>query len=174
MTYRENEHLQKSLEDLISVLNICIEKEQPNDVECVLNSIVSLLSQVPHTQPYCQKLISMFCQKICESVTEKNSMVCLRVLQNLFEGLGVNNQLKYDVYLSLVEIAGNFDKLNLIFDELPKLAQWFNGQTIGIERLQKLYRLLHKALLHNNQGWVNAFVIAFTLSLSLSNTQTEH
>jgi len=152
VSYRENEHLQKSLEDLISVLHICIEKEQSNDVEIVLNSIVSLLIQVPHTQTYCQKLISMFCSKICESVNEKTSMVCLRVLQNLFEGLGVNNSLKYDVYLSLIEIAGNFDKLNLIFDELPKLSQWFNSQTVGIEKLQKLYRLLHKALLQNNQG----------------------
>jgi len=167
VTFRENEHLQKSLEDLISVLHICIEKEQPSDVECVLNSIVSLLIQVPHTQPYCQKLISMFCQKISESVNDKTSMVCLRVLQNLFEGLGVNNLLKYDVYLSLIEIAGNFDKLNLIFDELPKLSQWFNNQSVGIE-LQKLYRLLHKALLQNNHG-----VQASKLMIELLGTYTE-
>ena len=107
---------------------------------------------MPHTQPYCQKLISMFCLKISESVTEKTSMVCLRVLQNLFEGLGINNALKYDVYLSLIEIAANFNKLDLIFDELPKLILWFNNQTVGIEKLQKLYRLLHKSLLQNNQG----------------------
>lgn len=149
--FAEDEQLMKNLQEIIAVLDVCVSKEQPIDVERVLNSIVSLLIQVPHTNPACQTLISSFLERIWASVNERTALVCLRVLQNLFEGLGSNSQLKYDVYLSLLQISGRCNRISLVFDEVPKLATWLNVESVGIEKVQRLYRLLHKILLQNKQ-----------------------
>ena len=131
---------------------MCVKNEQPSDVESVLNSIVSLLIQVPHTNPTCHQLITIFCERVLNSVKERTALVCLRVLQNLFEGLGTNSVLKYDVYFSLLQIAGRCNRVSLVFDEVLKLNMWLNVESVGIEKVQRLYRNLHKILLQNKQG----------------------
>lgn len=84
------------------VLDIYVLKEQPSDVESLLNSIVFFLIQIPHIIPICRQLITSFRGRLLASVIERIALVWLRVLQNLLEGLGTNIALKYDVYLSLL------------------------------------------------------------------------
>ncbi|RWS08227.1 eukaryotic translation initiation factor 3 subunit M-like protein [Dinothrombium tinctorium] len=139
----------KDLEQIIGVCDYCFNEEKDSDVECVLNSIVSLLIQVPATSPDCHQLITSFCDKLLNA--NKWGNVCFRVLQNLFEGIQIN-LLRYDVYVTLVKIAAKTNQIHLVYDDMSKLKQWFNANTVGIEKVQCLLRLLHEVLLKEKQS----------------------
>jgi len=67
-------------------------------------------------------------------------------LQNLFEGIGQNPLLSYNVYCSLIKITGKINQINLVYDDMSKMKEMFNKSNIGLEKLQKLFRLLHEVL----------------------------
>lgn len=70
----------KDLEEIISVAHVVFSDERDEgDIESVLNSIVSLIIQVPHTDPTIHKLVSMFCEKLVGSQMSKLALINLRV-----------------------------------------------------------------------------------------------
>ncbi|RWS30505.1 eukaryotic translation initiation factor 3 subunit M-like protein [Leptotrombidium deliense] len=155
----------KDVEQIIGVCEYCFKEEKENDIECVLNSVVSLLIQVPQTEPICHQLINSFCEKLLS--VNKSGQVCLRVLQNLFEGIE-NNYLRYDVYVTLVKIASQTNQIHLVYGDMNKLKQWFNSSTVGIDKVQCLLRLLHEVLIHDKQS-----ELALKVMIELLSTYTE-
>jgi len=116
-----------------------------------LNSIVSLIIQVPQTDPNIHKLVNVFCEKLVQSPSSKTGLLSLRVLQNLFEGLGENKSLRYDVYFTLISIAGKTNQIHLVPTDIEKIKTWFTGG-VGVEKFQNLYRLLHEVLLQTKNS----------------------
>jgi len=155
------------LRDIINVCDACF-KEKDADVESVLNSIVSLLIAVPPGHEMNPKLIGAFCQKL-NSAPPKLGIVCIRVLQNLYEGIGANLGLKFEVYMALVEVAGKTkDQIHLVFNDINKLKSTFTAQQLGVDRIQRLLRQLHRVLIANRQS-----ELASKVMIELLSTYTE-
>lgn len=164
-----NSDLRVNLNDLISVCDVVF-KDKENDAESVLNSIVSLLIQVPQEEQVCNKLVTAFCAKL-QSAPAKLSAVVLRVLTNLFEGLGSNRQLKYQVYLAIVKISGASGSIGQIFTDVTQIKTWFSG--ISTEDLQNLYRNLHDQLIANKRGEQAANVMVELLASYTEETASQ-
>ena len=64
----------------------------------------------------------------------------------MFEGIGENALLSYNVYYSLIKIANKINQVHLVFDDINKMKEMFNKSNIGLEKLQRLFRLLHEVL----------------------------
>jgi translation initiation factor 3 subunit M len=158
------------LEEIIRCVDLCFNEEKEEGIETVLNSVVSLLIQVPHTHASCHQLIISFCEKLVKAPSNKMGLISLKVLNNLFEGLGDNKKLRYDVYLSRVTIAGKTNTISLVFDDINKVKTWFGigPDGVGIEKFQRLFRLLHDVLLQNKQG-----ELASKVMIDLLGTYTE-
>jgi len=155
------------LEEIVSVLDVCLNDENEGDVESVLNSIVSLLIQVPQTgDARCPKLIAAFCDKLVKCTANKLVAVNLRVLQNLFEGLGDHKEFRYIVYHSLIVIAGKTNQMHIVPTDLDKIKTWFTG--ISIDKYQDLFRLLHDVLLQTKNS-----ELASKVMIELLGTYTE-
>lgn len=138
------------MEDIISgVEAIFTGEDSPQDVESVLNSIVCLLIHVPQNDPSCHRLIANFCNKLT-SAPRPVGPVCLRVLNNLYEGIGDNKALQFEVFVALVKIAGSLGQIRLVVSDISQVKHW--STSIPTEKFQDLFRLLHEILLTNKES----------------------
>ncbi|XP_053210650.1 eukaryotic translation initiation factor 3 subunit M-like [Panonychus citri] len=140
----------EDLKQIISVCDLCFKEEKDSDKQSVLNSIVSLLIQVPQTDSVCSELINAFCAKLVETANPSDGLISIKILQNLFEGTGANPSLNYDIYLSLVKIAGSIGHIDLVYEDLNKVRSMYNKESVGLDKVQKLLRLLHEVLSKEN------------------------
>ncbi|CAG2180671.1 unnamed protein product, partial [Oppiella nova] len=92
------------LKQIIAACDVLFrEGAKESDVESVLNSVVSLLIvSVPQSSQESSQLIHAFCEQTLKPKPAKQSLVCLRVLKNLFGGLQDIVDLRFRVYVTLV------------------------------------------------------------------------
>ncbi|XP_054717631.1 eukaryotic translation initiation factor 3 subunit M-like [Uloborus diversus] len=154
------------LQQVISVCDVVLKEANETDAECTLNSIVSLLIIVPPNES--EGLVHTFCDKLSKAPNPKMAAVCLKVLQNLFAGIGEHSPFCYDIYYSLVRVAGQTDSINMIFKDLNKLKSWLIEMKTSTDKTQKLLRLLHEVLLECKQSELAAKVM-----IELLGTYTE-
>lgn len=152
------------LKEIISVCDVCFEEEKESDMESVLNSVVSVLIQVPQTSTDISQLINTFCDQLIKAPNPKIALIALRVLKNLFGGLNDSEQLRYRVYYSLVKLCAQTGQISEVFNDMNKLKQWFPPKVIGIEKTQALLRLLHEVLLEHKQSELASKVMIELLS----------
>ncbi|XP_054153753.1 eukaryotic translation initiation factor 3 subunit M-like [Oppia nitens] len=153
------------LKQIIGVSDTLLtESDKDADTESVLNSIVSLLlTSVPQSSPECSLLVNHFCEQLLKANNAKTSLVCLRVLKNLFSGL-IDVDLRFRVYETLVRLAAISLQIGLVFEDTLKLKEWFPVKTVGTERWQRLLRLLHEVLLSAKQSEAASRVLIELLS----------
>lgn len=63
----------------IKFCHLCLKEAKETDAECVLNSVVVLLIQLPTTESLCSQYINAFCDKLVESANSQNAPLCIRV-----------------------------------------------------------------------------------------------
>lgn len=151
------------LQQIISVCDIIFKVEKENEIEMVLNSIVSVLLQVGANQPEAPALLASFCDQLTKAPNAKTSVTAFRVLQNLFNGL-INTPHRYRIYLALVQLCDISRQVQLIFNHLPQFKKWFPVETFGAEKIQSLLRLLHNILQKNKQPEMAAKVMVELLT----------
>jgi translation initiation factor 3 subunit M len=151
------------LHEIISNLDVIYKvEEKDSDIESALNNIVSLLILIPHNNPVCHPLITAFCSKLV-SITQRCAPAHFRVLTNLFEGIGENRALRYDVFVAMVRIAGLLGQVKRLVPDVSQLRQW-TCKEISLEQSQYLYRLLHEVLLQNRESELAAQVMVELLA----------
>ena len=160
------------LEDIIGCLDVAFEKaDDPQDLESILNSVVSLLIQVAPHDPMCHKLIASFCQALVTA--GKGGPITLRVLNNLYEGIGEGNKsLRFEVFVALVRIAGSLGQIRLVVSDISQIKIW---ATYGLptEKYQDLFRLLHEILLKNKDSELAAQVMVELLASYTEETASQ-
>ena len=160
------------LEEIIGSLDVVFDKtEDPQDVESILNSLVSLLIQVPPQDPSCQRLVSAFCSKLVSA--GMGGALSLRVLNNLYEGIGEGNKsLRYDVFVARVKIASSLEQIRLVVSEISQVKMWATSG-IPTEKYQDLFRLLHEHLLKNRESGLAAQVMVELLASYTEETASQ-
>ncbi|XP_070563934.1 eukaryotic translation initiation factor 3 subunit M-like isoform X2 [Ptychodera flava] len=117
------------------------------EIEGIFNSILSLLLYVPPEKM--DDLVITLCEKILKADNEGSGEMGelrLKLLTNLFHGLDEKNPLRYNVYISMVKLAGQTDIVEHVETNLNTLHQWMSMWQLSMDKQQHLLRLLHDAL----------------------------
>ncbi|XP_014248162.1 eukaryotic translation initiation factor 3 subunit M-like [Cimex lectularius] len=148
--------IEDDLHKIIGVCDTCF-KGTENEIECVLNSIVSILVLIPVDRT--ENLILAFCEKLTKAKGQVLGEIALRVLWLLFQSLDERNQMRYHVYYHLVQVAKPINQIRAIFGGVDELKQQFSSCPPTRDQMQKLLRLLHEVLLSCKESELAAKVM---------------
>ncbi|BET02514.1 Eukaryotic translation initiation factor 3 subunit F-1 [Nesidiocoris tenuis] len=140
--------------DIIRVCDSCFNHATEQEIESILNGIVSILVSFHGEVP--KAAILAFSEKISQA---KLGNIALRVLWLLFQGVSDELPLRYNVYYHLVQISIETDQVRAIFPGLDTFKKWFSKAPPKTEEMQRLLRLLHKALIQCKESELAAKVM---------------
>ncbi|XP_037090732.1 eukaryotic translation initiation factor 3 subunit M-like [Pollicipes pollicipes] len=163
-----SEDLHEDLSRIIEACDVCFASSAPADVEAVLNSIVSMI--ILETVKDNNKLIVQFCAKLSAATTCQE--VCLKVTNLLFNSLKPSSPVKYDVYYSLVSLAGKVDQIDSVFSSIPEMEAAL-GSDLTVAQKQKLLRLIYRELLNNKHSEAASVVMIDLLRTYSEETASE-
>lgn len=157
-----------NLKEVIAALDSVLALTKEAEVESVLNSVVTLLFELPLNQEESKNLIGTFSTSLAESLNDKLAAVSLRVVKNLHDGLFESLELQYVTYLAMVKLAGKTKKLTEVFNNFESIKNKYSVKTIGLEKTQELYRLLNLTALECGKS-----ELASQIMIELLGTYTE-
>ncbi|ELT92903.1 hypothetical protein CAPTEDRAFT_21963 [Capitella teleta] len=117
------------------------------EVETVFNSIISLVMIVPPDKN--DGLVAALSEQLTAS--DKHSASRIRLLSNLFHGLEERSVYRYNIYLSMVKLAGSADLLQMMNTKLDDVKKWLNDWEVSPTKQQVLLRALHDAFTASKQ-----------------------
>lgn len=124
-----------------------------SDAEAALNSLISLILMMPPDR--IENMVITFCEKIQKATsTDKNLHPRLRLLSNLFHSLPANT-MQFYVYMAMVNVAGDAQKVDLIPHDLEEVKEWCTNWNLTSEQKQTLLRALHNAAVASNRNEIS-------------------
>jgi len=148
-------------DDLIKIISSCDacfkEGSELSDIESALNSIVSMLVQIP--LEIAENLIKSFSDKLSKVSNQKHAAVALRVLWLLFQSIEPTSSVRYHVYCYIIQVAQKADQVRAVFKSLDYMKQLFVACPLTNEQLQTLLRKLHEVLVTSKQSEMAAKVM---------------
>lgn len=161
--------LSANLREVIGALDVVLgQSGKEAEVESVLNSVVTLLFELPFSQDETKSLIGTFSQNLADSTNDKLAAVSLRVVKNLHDGLFESKDLQYVTYCAMIKLATKTKNLAEVMTSLEGIKSKYNVKTIGLERTQALYRLLNTSALECGKS-----ELASAITIELLSTYTE-
>lgn len=143
--------IEDDLHKIIGVCEACFKEGNENEIEIILNDIVSIMISIPHDK-LAENLLLAFCEKLTKAPGYKLGLVCLKALWLLFQSLPEQSPKRYHVYYHLVQIARNVDQVKAVYNGVDQLKQQFALSPPSNDKWQKLLRLLHEVLLSCKQS----------------------
>lgn len=140
--------IEDDLHKIIGVCDVCFKDGTPQEVDQVLNSIVSIMVSVPLERG--ENIILSYCDKLTKAPGTQLATVCLQSLWCLFNNLEDISPLRYHVYYHLVQVAKQVNLEHEVFVGVEQLKNQFTQCPPTNEQMQKLYRLLHDVLKDTN------------------------
>lgn len=144
-TEKSPKGVEDDLHKIIGVCDTCFKDAPEQEIEGVLNGIVSMLVTIPLERA--ENLVLAFCEKLTKATGQNLKMITLRVMWLLFQSLDETSPMRYHVYFHLVQIARSVDQMKHVFKDVNHLKSQFATCPPSNEQMQKLLRLLHEALL---------------------------
>ncbi|XP_013397066.1 eukaryotic translation initiation factor 3 subunit M [Lingula anatina] len=144
--------LLNDLRQIIEACEVCL-KEANNEaeLESVLNSIMSLILLIPVDKS--EGLVLALCEKLVKyPAGDKHAGARIRVLSNLFHGLGERSNYRYHVYTSMIKLATACDLLSAIPTDLDQIKEWVAQWDIPTQKVQNILRLLYEAFVAAKQS----------------------
>ncbi|XP_058840258.1 eukaryotic translation initiation factor 3 subunit M [Topomyia yanbarensis] len=141
---KSSKGIEDDLHKIIGVCDVCFKDPSPEEIDAVLNSVVSIIVSIPLERG--ENLILAFCEKMTKAPDQTMARVCLQSLWRLFSNLEATSPLRYHVYYHLVQVAKQADQVKEVFSGVDQLKTQFTQCPPSNEQMQKLYRLLHDVL----------------------------
>lgn len=140
--------IEDDLHKIIGVCDVCFKDGDPNEIDAILNSIVSIMVSIPLDRG--ENIILAFCEKLTKAPDIPLARVCLQSLWRLFNNLEPSSPLRYHVYYHLVQVAKQSGQVGDVFYGVDQLKSQFAQCPPSSEQMQKLYRVLHDVLKDTN------------------------
>jgi len=96
-----------------------------------------------------KQLVVRMANIISESQNGKASRK-MKILNNIYSNLEVNDPLRYDVYLSIVKFSAKNDYMDIIVNHLVKLDLWLRNWGSSVEQKRELFLTLRNLLNSSN------------------------
>ncbi|GLV44029.1 eukaryotic translation initiation factor 3 subunit m [Carabus blaptoides fortunei] len=142
--------IEDDLHKIIGVCDACFREGHEQEVEEVLNDIVSIMVLIPLERA--ENLILAFCEKLTKAPGFSLGFISLRALWLLFQSLDERSSMRYHIYYHLVQVAKQTDQVKAVYKDVDNLKAQFALCPPSNEQMQKLYRLLHDVLVKGNQS----------------------
>lgn len=140
--------LHEDLEQLLAACDINFKTE--SELEGVMNSLLSLILVVTEKR---DDLIKKFCDKVAEVNSEEDTALSrLRILNIMLNWLHERDPIRYDVYCTLIKVAGKAGLMDQITVSLDKVKSWLKMWEVDGEKARHFYRLLFDALTEDRQS----------------------
>lgn len=140
--------IEDDLHKIIGVCDVCFKDGDANEIDAILNSIVSIMVSIPLDRG--ENIVLAFCEKLTKAPEIPLAKACLQSLWRLFNNLEPKSPLRYHVYYHLVQVAKQVDQVKEVFGGVEQLKSQFAQCPPSSEQMQKLYRLLHDVLKDTN------------------------
>lgn len=154
---KSSKGIEDDLHKIIGVCDVSFKDGDPNDIDAILNSIVSIMVSIPLERG--ENIVLAFCEKLTKAPELPLAKVCLQSLWRLFNNLEPTSQLRYHVYYHLVQVAKQCDQIRELFTGVEQLKTQFAQCPPSNEQMQKLYRLLHDVLKDTNSELASKVMI---------------
>lgn len=149
--------IEDDLHKIIGVCDVCFKDGDPQEIDGILNSIVSIMVSIALERG--ENIILAYCDKLTKAPETALAKVCLQSLWRLFNNLETVSPLRYHVYYHLVQVAKQVDQVNEVFVGVEQLKSQFSQCPPSNEQMQKLYRLLHEVLKDSNSELASKVMI---------------
>jgi len=154
---KSSKGIEDDLHKIIGVCDVSFKDGDPNDIDAILNSIVSIMVSIPLDRG--ENIVLAFCEKLTKAPELPLAKVCLQSLWRLFNNLEPVSPLRYHVYYHLVQVAKQCDQIRELFTGVDQLKSQFVQCPPSNEQMQKLYRLLHDVLKDTNSELASKVMI---------------
>ncbi|XP_014355742.2 eukaryotic translation initiation factor 3 subunit M [Papilio machaon] len=149
--------IEDDLHKIVGVCDVCLKETNENEIEAILNSIVSIMVSIPLERG--ENLIVAFSQRLGKSPGPKVGLIALQSLWRLYNNLEANSPLRYHVYYHVIELAARVGAVKDVFSGVEHLKKEFSSCPPSNEQMQKLYRLLHQVLKDHNSELASKVMI---------------
>ncbi|RIA89008.1 hypothetical protein C1645_773446 [Glomus cerebriforme] len=106
------------------------------EFEAIFNLLIAILkSASPETHP---NLIKSSIKSLVKDQNDK-AIQKLKVLQNLYNTLEYTSSLRYDVFLTILDIATKNDEIDALLPQLSRLDIWVKEWAISTNQIRELY-----------------------------------
>lgn len=138
------ENIHEEISCLLDAADNWLKSACDADLEAMMNSFISLILVCGFDS---DKLTKKFCAKMSEiGASQSNALLRIKILNNLFTGLADDNNLRFDVYISQVRLAAQFNQTQSIKTSMRDVNEWMAKWNVTLEQKRTCYRELHAAL----------------------------
>lgn len=146
----ETPQQQMELEKVIQEARVIWKLSDLSEIEGVFNSILSLLIYQP--QECLEHLARMLSDHLVTAGGEEHAPLKLRVLSNLFYGVGVDNVLCHHIFCCMLKVAAQGKNVELIETDLEVVKKWTKKWKLNRDQMISLLRLFYDALKESKQS----------------------
>ncbi|XP_022082899.1 eukaryotic translation initiation factor 3 subunit M-like [Acanthaster planci] len=132
------------LEKIIQAANVIWKLSDPAEIEGIFNSILSLL--IYQRPDHLENLAKMLSDHLVTEGTEEHAPLKLRVLNNLFYGVGVENVLCHHIFCCMLKVAAQGKSTGNVETELEIVKKWTKKWELNRDQMIVVLRLLYEAL----------------------------
>ncbi|XP_071809336.1 eukaryotic translation initiation factor 3 subunit M-like [Asterias amurensis] len=140
--------IEDDLEKIIQSADVIWKLTDSAEIEGVFNSILSLLIYQP---PECLNQLGKLLSDHLVSAGEEYAEAKLRILSNLFYGVGVENLLCHHIYCCMLKVAARGKNADHVETELEVVKKWIKKWDLNRDQTTTILRLLYEALKEGKQ-----------------------
>jgi len=163
LTLLEEDKLSEAFTKIIDETDLILSKiNSERDLESIFNLEIGIC-----IKSNLKDLVVKLAKIICDSENGKPSRK-MKILNNIYSNLEVNDPLRYDVYRTIVDFSAKNDYMNVILNHLVKLDLWLKTWGSTAEQKRELFLTLRK-LLNESGNSMEAYECLFKYLLTFEN-----
>ncbi|XP_072034861.1 eukaryotic translation initiation factor 3 subunit M-like [Amphiura filiformis] len=144
------EDMYSDLEDIIPATGVLWKVQDDAAVEGILNSILSLLIYQPPEE--LEHLCKLMSENLSKATSREKANIRLKILTNLFHGVGESSIIAYPIYCGLLKVAAQAGTIENITTDLDLVKKLIDNWQLSREKTNNVLRLLYEALKESKQS----------------------
>lgn len=159
----ENDKVAEAFPKIVEETDLILSKiKSERDLESIFNLEIAIC-----IKSNLKQLLIRLANIIGESENGKSSRK-MKILNNIYSNLEVNDPLRYDVYLAIVKFSAKNDYMDIILNHLVHLDLWLKNWGSSIEQKRELFLTLRNLLNEANHS-MEAYECLFKYLLTFEN-----
>lgn len=115
--------------------------KQEKDLESIFNLLIALICKSENKQ-----ILVNLANEIVKTEAGKPQRK-MAILNNIYANLEVNDVLRYDIYIAIINYSAKNDYMNIIITHMVHLDLWMKTWGVDVEQKRNLFMVLRDALI---------------------------
>jgi len=159
----ENDKVADAFTKIVEETDLILSKiKSERDLESIFNLEIAIC-----IKSNLKQLLIRLADIISESPNGKPSRK-MKILNNIYSNLEVNDPLRYNIYLAIVKFSAKNDYMDIILNHLVHLDLWLKNWNASVEQKRELFLTLRNFLIETNHS-MEAYECLFKYLLTFEN-----